>query len=153
MHTGSLLDWLNFIILSLTLICIAWYLYETRRIRCASERQLEAQIAPALTLVIEGDSLYVMNVGSGVALSPRAVRTKLVSVDWEAASNFGSWLKGLPVMPSCRVDTGELVSNVGTLRGERLHLLYESLSGRGYCSIVSFEGDGTPARIDFVLRS
>src|SRR4029077_5346227 len=41
MHSGSLLDWLNFIVLSLTLVCVAWYLRETHKIRQASEDQVK----------------------------------------------------------------------------------------------------------------
>ena len=154
MHDSSqALAWLNFAVLFLTLLCVALYLRETNKIRITGEMQLEAQIAPALTLVREGDSLFVHNVGHGVALNVRAVRTKADSPGWDAAANFGvDWLRGLPVMVSDRVDTGQLVSTVGTLRGEHLQLLYESLSGRLYCSILTFFGDGTPERVDFFSR-
>ena len=152
MHESLLLGWLNFIVLSLTLVCVGWYLIETHRIRIAGEKQLEAQIAPALTAVVEGDSTYVSNVGSGVALKVRAKRSKSESVDWRAVPNLAPWLKGVPVVAGQKVDTGELVSSVGTLRGECLQLFYKSLSGKTYCSVVTFSGDGTPEDVSFSVR-
>ncbi len=41
MHTGALLDWLNFIVLFLTLVCVAWYLRETRKMRKAAQDQVK----------------------------------------------------------------------------------------------------------------
>jgi Flp pilus assembly protein TadG len=41
MHTGSLLEWLNFIVLFLTLVCVGWYLRETHKMRKAAEQQVK----------------------------------------------------------------------------------------------------------------
>ena len=41
MH-GTLLDWLNFSVLLLTLFCVAWYLRETHKMRKAAEYQVKA---------------------------------------------------------------------------------------------------------------
>ena len=50
MHTGSFVDWLTFLVLSLNARLIWLYLKETNKIRIANEAQLEAQIRPAIAV-------------------------------------------------------------------------------------------------------
>lgn len=89
MCAATLLPWLNFIVLFLTLVCVALYLSETRAIRIANEAQLEAQIRPALTVGSKGAGLGMFNVGNGAALNLQIVRTKGEEIDWAAKTNFG----------------------------------------------------------------
>lgn len=152
MDSGSLVSWLTLLLLAINAVFFWIYLQETKKIRIASEAQFEAQIRPALTVVVNGigslGTLCVSNVGSGAALNLRLVRTK-EGFDWEAESNFGNRVRGAGVAVGQDLDTGEKVGFVGPLIGERLHLIYESLSGKLYASIVTFEGNGQPARVDF----
>jgi len=146
------------------LIATAWfvwrYLQETAELRRTAQRQvalaneqLEAQIRPALTLAIgDGGSLWVSNIGSGAALNLRLVRTTAESVDWEAKSNFGTAAMGAAVAGGQRVETGSASGSVGNLKGECLHLIYESLSGRVYASVLVFEGDGRPSGVRFLPK-
>jgi hypothetical protein len=48
--------------------------------------------------------------------------------------------------------TGEMIGNIGTLKGERLHLIYQSLSGEAYATVVMFEGNGQPSSVTFQKR-
>jgi hypothetical protein len=154
-------------LLLLSAFLIAWYLWETRKMRKAAEdqvhqsqalvstsqEQLEAQIRPALTLVIgEGGSLCVSNIGSGAALNLRLVKTKEESIDWGAKSNFGAPAMGMAVAVDHSVNTGSAAGSYGNIIGERLHLTYESLSGRVYASIVLFDGNGRPSGVRFVPK-
>lgn len=140
--------------------CFVWkYLQETAELRRAAQRQvvlandqLEAQIRPALTLV-NIEVLYVSNVGSGVGLNLRLVKSKEESVDWQAESNFGPMAKGLAAAVGGPVNTRMTVGSIGTMKGERLHLIYESLSGKTYASVVSFnEGSGVPSGVSFLTK-
>jgi len=153
MDSGSLVAWLTLLFLAVNAGFVWMYLQETKKIRIASEAQLEAQIRPALTLVVpDQESLWVSNIGSGSALNLRLVRTKVELVDWEAESNFGDWAKGAAVPVDQRLYTGAMVGFVGNLQGERLHLIYESLSGKMYASVVTFEGTGRPSGVRFLTK-
>ncbi len=139
------------------LIATAWfvwrYLQETTELRRAAQQQLEAQIRPALTVVDDRGWLVVSNVGSGVGLNLRLVKIKADSVDWEAKSNFGEFAAGRAVAVGKFVSTNAEVGSIGNFKGERLHLIYESLSGGTYASVVSFnEGSGVPSGVRFLPK-
>lgn len=146
------------------LIATAWfvwrYLQETTELRRAAQRQvalaneqLEAQIRPALTIADIGGSLSVANIGSGAALNLRMVKTKTEGVDWGAKSNFGEPVTGVAIAAGQSVSTRYPVGSYGNLRDERLHLLYESLAGKLYASIVTFDGVGRPSGVRCLARA
>jgi hypothetical protein len=146
------------------LIATGWfvwrYLQETTELRRTTQQQvalaneqLEAQIRPALTIVIgPRGSLCVSNIGSGAALNLRLVRTKVESVDWEAKSNFGEPAMGAAVAVGQLVDTRSAPGSVGNLRDENLHLIYESLSRKVYASIITFNGIGQPSGVRILAK-
>src|SRR5260370_42263992 len=112
------------------------YLQETTELRRTAQQQvalaseqLEAQIRPALTIIVNrlSQSLCVSNIGSGAALNLRLVGTKVESVDWEAKSNFGASAMGAAVAGRHLVVTGSAPGFVGNLKGGHLHLISVSL--------------------------
>jgi hypothetical protein len=48
-------------------------------------------------------------------------------------------------------DTNEKVGAIGQLGGEDLQLIYESLSGKRYVSIIKFEGPGNPCKTTLLI--
>jgi ABC-type sugar transport system ATPase subunit len=92
------------VLLAVNAALIAWYLWETRKLRLAAEDQVtksqsqisatheqveamrqqvaiaqdqrEAQIRPALTVIGKGATLWVVNIGNGPALNLQLVRGK-----------------------------------------------------------------------------
>ena len=139
------------------LIATAWfvwrYLQETTELRRAAQQQvalanaqLEAQITPTLGLVVsEAGTLAVSNIGSGAGLNLRLVRTTSESIDWEAKSNFGPSAAGVAIAAGQQKETGSPFGTIGKFKGELLHLIYESLSGKVYASVVTFDGHGMPS--------
>jgi hypothetical protein len=148
------------IVLILTAVFVWKYLQETAALRRTAQEQvglaneqLEAQIRPALTVTVDlAGSLCVSNIGSGTALNLRLVRTKVETVDWEAKSNFGAPAMGAAVAVGQLVGMGSAPGSIGNLRGENLHLIYESLSGKGYASIVTFNGIGQPSGVRILAK-
>jgi hypothetical protein len=148
------------VVLIATAVFVWRYLQETAQLRRTAQQQvalgneqLEAQIRPALTITVYlAGSLCVSNIGSGAALNLRLVRTKVESVDWEAKSNFGASAMGAAVAVGQLVDAGSAPGSVGSLRGEHLHLIYESLSGKVYASIVTFNGIGQPSGVRILAK-
>jgi hypothetical protein len=138
------------------LFATAWfvwrYLQETTELRRIAQQQLEAQIRPALTLVSIGGVLYVSNVGSGAGLNLRLVKTKAEAVDWKAKTNFGAGATGAAVAVGEPVNTFIATGSYGSINSERLHLIYESLSGNAYASIITFEGNGQPSGVRFLIN-
>jgi hypothetical protein len=85
-------------------------------------------------------------------LNLRLVRTTDKSIDWGAKSNFGASAMGAAVAVGGVADTASPPGSVGTIKGEHRHLVYESLSGKTYASIVTFEGDGRPSGVKFLSK-
>jgi len=78
-------SWVSFwtacqaLLLLANLLVVGWYLLETRKLRIAAQRQLtvsqnqlEAQIRPALELIVQAGQLWFENLGTGPALDARA---------------------------------------------------------------------------------
>jgi hypothetical protein len=105
MH-GALLDWLNFSVLLLTLVCVAWYLRETHKMRKAAEYQVRAaydQLGASHTQVQASqsqvkaafDQLATMRQQTGVALDQlegqiRPALVARISSDGVELVNIGS---------------------------------------------------------------
>ena len=168
-HFAPAMTFQNLLLLA-NLVLIAWYLVETRKLREAAEHQVrksheqlvamqrqvviardqqEAQIRPALTVIGVNNSLLIQNIGSGPALNLQLVKGREQSVFLAASkvdTNFGNRAKGCCVAPGQTQDTGASVGSIGQLRGEDLQLVYESLSGNRYISMIEFDGPGNPCR-------
>lgn len=148
------------VVLVATAVFVWRYLQETAELRRTAQRQvalaneqLEAQIRPALTVVDSGGRLHVSNIGSGSALNLRLVKTKVETIDWGAQSNFGEPVTGAAVAAGQSADTRSPIGSWGSLRDERLHLLYESLAGKLYASIVTFDGVGRPSGVRCLAKA
>jgi hypothetical protein len=127
---------------------LAWYLYETYRMRVATEAQLEAQIRPAVAVRVRNppDSLLLVNVGKGpalnLALSP-AERGSEGSRDCSEREAFvipstflaegGEGFSGIRTQPQPGL------GGVPVLNGRSLQCQYTSLSGRTYWTVVDFD--------------
>lgn len=62
-------DWLviQATILTLTLIVLAWYAYETMRLRRATEEQTRQALMPVLKVRFSGEEIVMENLGPGIA--------------------------------------------------------------------------------------
>lgn len=167
------------VLLAVNAVLIAWYLWETRKLRQAaqeqvaqsqrqlsaaheqlevmrqqvaiSQRQSETQIRPALTVTGKSATLHVVNVGSGPALNLQLIKGRnqtVLPTQSTAVTNFGMRLKGACVAPgeAQAKDAGVPVGSIGQLTGEDLQLVYESLSGKKYVSMIEFDGPGNPCK-------
>jgi len=116
-----------------------------------AQAQLEAQIRPALTVSGRAATLLIVNIGNGPALNLQLVKGRTQTIlpgSSRVETNFGMRVKGCCVAPgeSQAKDTNEAVGSIGQLRGEDLQLVYESLSGKKYVSIIEFDGPGNPCK-------
>ncbi len=148
------------VLLFASAILIGWYLYETRRMRKAaekqvtesqalvraSEEQLEAQIRPAVAVRVRGapDSLLLVNVGKGPALdlilSP-AERGSEGSRRWADIEVFGAIAfiaAGSEDFTGIRTQAQAGVGGT-VLNGRSLQCQYKSLSDRTYWTAVDFD--------------
>jgi hypothetical protein len=66
--------------------------------------------------------------------------------------NFGTSAMGADVAVGHNADTFSPPGSVGSFKGEHLQLIYESLSGKVYASIVTFGGNGQPSGVRFFTR-
>jgi hypothetical protein len=181
-HVLALTAIVQIVLLAVNAALIAWYLWETRKLRRAAEDQVtksqsqasaayeqveamrhqaaiaqdqrEAQIRPALTVSGKSATLLVVNIGNGPALNLQLVkgrRQTVLPASSRIETNFGMRVKGSFVAPgeSQAKDTNEKVGSIGQLDGEDLQLVYESLSGKKYVSIVEFDGPGNPCKTTF----
>jgi hypothetical protein len=184
-HVIAIATIVQVVLLAANAFLIAWYLWETRKLRQAAEdqvaksqsgvaaapeqvdamrqqfaiaqEQLEAQIRPALTLTA-GATLLVVNIGNGPALNLQLVKGQSQTVLPASSSvetTFGMRLKGSCVAPgeSHARDTAEPVGSRGQLRGEDVQLVYESLSGKKYASLIEFDGFGKPCKTTLHIRT
>ena len=88
MHTGSFVDWLTLLVLSMNARLI-WHRKETNKIRIANEAQLEAQIRPAIAVRFSSlQELELVNLGrdrhfkSGYPPSNEVQRGSATSILW-----------------------------------------------------------------------
>jgi hypothetical protein len=113
--------------------------------------KLEAQIRPALTVSGQGTTLWVVNIGNGPALNLQLVKGRnqtLLPATSRVETTFGFRLNGSFVVPgeAQAKDTNEKIGSLGQLQGEDLQLVYESLSGKKYISLIEFDGPGNPCK-------
>jgi hypothetical protein len=121
-----------------------------------SQQQVEAQIRPALTVRPYG-SLKLVNVGNGAALNLRLVEAQENSpILWDVVSNISQDLSGAFVsvaesaVENAHLRDALIPSNYFAQRpGQTLQLIYESLSGKKYASVIEFSRNGAPIRTRF----
>jgi hypothetical protein len=159
------------VLLILSAGLIGWYLYETTKMRKATENQVgksqelveaaqlqlaaglaqtEAQIRPAVAVRLQG-GIQLQNVGNGTAVN---VALSLVDLDgeinWELSPNLQSEIA------ASYLERGEDPNRRATLADQQfgprrgLQLRYQSLSGKKYASLVTFGMDGRVIRTRFV---
>jgi hypothetical protein len=143
-------------LLLISAVLVAGYLVETRRLRIASQKQvdisqaqLEAQIRPALVVRMRG-TLHVANVGAGSALNVTLMEAGAADqIAWDAQFKSGTRLEGITIAPANEEDSG--LRDQGSARPP-LHLKYESLSGKVYASVIEFDGAGQPSRTTLSVK-
>ena len=140
-------------LLLLSAVLIGWYLFETWKLRVTAQQQAEAQIRPALELVVTAGQMWLENLGTGPALD---IRVSLVPpnavVNWDSADD-GSAMAHAFVAAGQR-SLGHLgfdPRNFGPERG--LHVVYSSLSGKLYASVFEFLGLGISGRTRFIVKA
>jgi hypothetical protein len=127
----------------------------------AAQKQLEAQIRPAVAVRIYG-GLRLANVGSGPALNLRMhalARDAPVEIIWAGNSTFAQNLEGSficaqqgQIPPDQLLDTRAGADFFGGDQRQILQIVYQSLSGKDYASIVEFDVHGQPLITRFVER-
>jgi hypothetical protein len=174
MHIQNVLFGIEDFLLLGNAILVGLYFLETKRLRVAaqdqvtiaqkqvseSHAQLEAQIRPALAVRWYGD-LKLVNVGNGAAVNLRMIHARVeATVGWDSPANIGSpSLRGAYVavqefdsdptkLKGAAIPGGFFQQNPGTC----LQLVYESLSGKTYASVIEFAADGNIARTRFETR-
>jgi hypothetical protein len=140
------------LVLVVTAAFVWSYLRETTRLRRAAETQIEAQMRPALEVVVNiaAAEMWLQNLGTGPALGLRLSRLlSNTDVDWNADD------VGDPLAQSF-VEAGKRsMSSMGTLGfGPEvcLQVLYTSLSGREYATVVDFPQPGVGGRTRFIVK-
>lgn len=148
------------VLLLASAVLIGWYLYETRRMRKASEKQvnesqalvrasqeqLEAQIMPAIAVHVRGSpyGLELVNVGKGPALGvilSAAIRGAAGTrgLDRLADDDIAFIKAGGEQAISVRTQPVTGLGGVPALNGRSLQCQYMSLSGRTYWTVVDFD--------------
>ena len=148
MHTGSFVDWLTLLVLSMNALLIWLYLKETNKIRIANEAQLEAQIRPAIAVRFGSlQELELVNLGKGPALQ---VRLSAIERGSTATRDLDSLADDIELIEAGakQVGTGDrttgalpVVPSTCLLKGRSLQCQYSSLSGHTYWTVVDFDGD------------
>jgi hypothetical protein len=141
---------------------IGWYLYETRRMRMAAERQvtesqalvrasdeqLEAQIRPAIAVQVRNppESLLLVNVGKGPALNLTLSPAERGADGARRAANIERFnvpvtfiAAGVDSLSGIRTQQHPGLGGVPVLNGRSLQCQYTSLSGRTYWTVVDFD--------------
>ena len=148
MHTGSFVDWLTLLVLSVNARFIWLYLKETNKIRIANEAQLEAQIRPAIAVRFGSlQELELVNLGKGPALQ---VRLSAIERGSTGKRDLDSLADDIELIEAGAKQVGTSVRTTGAppvapstclLKGRSLQCQYSSLSGHTYWTVVDFDGD------------
>lgn len=135
------------------LVLIGWYLVETRGLRVTAQRQVEAQIRPAVELFAIEGKLWLQNLGPGPALDLHLVfAPRGAAVDWE---NEGSTNLAHAFIPAGGKSPDYIFDlnprDLGPQKG--IHVVYSSLSGRLYASVIEFTGERAEGgRTRFIVK-
>jgi len=151
-------QWVSFwtacqaLLLFLNLFAVGWYVVETIRLRRVAQQQVEAQIRPALEVVVNvaAAGIYFKNLGTGPALDLRVSSIPSNGkVNWHADDN-GSGLGHSFVEAGQRSMGGISSREFGPERS--LQVVYESLSGRTYATSVTFPEPGIAGKTRFFMK-
>jgi len=142
MDTPLLIGWLTLGLLVVNAFLVWRYLGETTKIRIANEAQIEAQIRPAIAILVglDGRELRLMNLGKGPALN---VRLSPAERSAEGRPGLEFWGDEIDFMvPDHTSSRATAVRTLGAgmnvLNGRSLQCQYKSLSGRTYWTVVDF---------------
>jgi len=136
------------VLLLVSAVLIAWYLYETYKMRLAAEAQLEAQIRPAIAVRVRNplESLLLVNVGKGPALNLKlspAERGLEGSRECAESETFDVPItfiaEGSEGVSGIRTQAHPGLGGFPVLNGRSLQCQYTSLSGRTYWTVVDFD--------------
>jgi hypothetical protein len=171
-HITALATIVQDVLLLLNAGLIAWYLWETRKMRMAAEKQVsksqdlvdaaqkqlttslaqtEAQIRPALAVRLQG-GIQLQNVGNGTAVN---VAFSLLD-DLAGEINWAPRLNIVSEAVASYLERGEDPGRRAVLADRHfgpdhgLQLRYQSLSGKKYVSLITFGMDGRVIRTRFV---
>jgi hypothetical protein len=141
MNYGSLTDWITIGLLAANAVLVWLYLRETRKMRIASEEQLEAQVRPAVVVHPDTRDRYIaiVNVGKGPALHIKLSATERGSANKRGLDGMDDDIVFLqpgeqPVVTTIRTQG----TGLNVLSGRSLQCEYKSLSGRTYWTVVDF---------------
>jgi hypothetical protein len=140
------------VLLFLNLFAVGYYVVETVRLRRVAQRQVEAQIRPALEVIVNLGmrQMRFQNLGTGPALDLRVSGIRPgTNVDWDAPDN-GSGL-GHAFVPAGKDSPGS-ISSVGFGPERTLQIVYASLSGRLFATLVDFPQAGVSGPTRFFAR-
>lgn len=146
--------------------CFVWrYLKETERLRiaalqqvAAADKQLEAQIRPALVVRVRGapESLLLVNVGKGPAFDvilSQADRGREASRQWSALHAYdvdiGFVAAGGEMPTGIRTRAQAGVGGEVLAAGNSLQCEYTSLSGLTYWTMIGFDAAGNAVSTRF----
>jgi hypothetical protein len=141
-------------LLLVSAVLIGLYLFETWKLRVTAQRQAEAQIRPALELVVHvaNNAMWFENLGTGPALDLRVSRVlPNANMNWDAADD-GSNLSHafIPAGKRSMGDIGFSPRDFGP--NQSLQVVYGSLSGRLYASVIEFNEPATCGRTRFLVQ-
>jgi hypothetical protein len=141
MHYGNLPDWIAIALLTVNAVLVWRYLRETRKIRIASEEQVEAQMMPAVVIHPHSRDYQIalINVGKGPALHIKLSATERGSAGKRELDRMDDdivfLLPGEQPLPTSIRTQG---AGLNVLSGRSLQCEYTSLSGRTYWTVIDF---------------
>jgi hypothetical protein len=165
---GGLLDWLNFGVSFLTLVCVAWYLRETHKTRKAAENQvnaahdqltamqqqtgvaldqLEGQNRPALVARVTNHGVELLNIGSGPAMHVQLSPANKGKGAYLTVHKFPEQHDPIPFLEAgqthqtiVQCTASPHFPGAPVLNDRSLQCTYKSLSGRVHYTVVDFTG-------------
>jgi hypothetical protein len=139
------------LLLSVTAVFVYRYLQETKHLRIAAQRQVEAEFRPAIVVTHEGsleNSPMLENIGNGPAMEVSwSLRDSDFSGDIPFVKPHQPQALGMPGMKPI-YEGGAKAESSGRSNVVRIECSYRSLSGRHYRSSSAYDCD----RPQFITR-
>ena len=181
-HVTAIATIVQDVLLLANAFLVAWYLLETRKMRQAAEKQVresqelvktgqqqltvsqeqirislqeaEAEISPSVA--IRRDRKYerflAENVGNGPAIDLKFVSTAdRATIQWDALPNVSTALNGA-FLPVGERPPEDVVVPLAGGPDQELQIMYKSLSGKQYFTVIRFDRDGRPVETLFDAR-
>jgi hypothetical protein len=163
--TDWLLPWLQLLVNCITAVLVFCYLIETYKLRVASQNQvseirkqvalsqaqIEGPIRPAVVVRQHG-GIQLQNIGNGAAVN--VAWALIEGLDGEL--NWPIQRNALEAITAGYLEVREDPERAPALADQRLgpnagiQLHYQSLSGKHYCSLVTFGANGLVLRTRFL---